>query len=334
MFLVWKMRFEAFAHLKGVEVALSTDNMPKNTLASYLNTLDEKKADEKLKLEWAAANTKLLQYFTLSFNTAELMHKMSATMSTDYPRGTAYGIMELLKEEFHPQDKLSTVEIKTKLAAVSMRERENPTTLFEQIDTIKQLADSNPQGYKLNDDECITQITTRAPDEYSSVLTNTMAAASIAGNPVKSGDLKTVMKAYWRLKYNVIGGAKKGKNRNREVEISLLASGFGGKCYECGDTGHRAVNCPSKKNCNRNGYDKSNNNYNNSNNNNNKWDSIENNTWINNLFTTINRRKLCMSNGSAMAPGGMIHELIGPHGISLRSDELLNGEFDVDSLQR
>ena len=39
-----------------------------------------------------------------------------------------------------------------------------------------------------------------------------------------------------------------------------------------------------------------------------------------------------MSNGSAMAPGGMIHELIGPHGISLRSDELLNGEFDVDSL--
>ena len=88
MFLVWKMRFKAFAYLKGVQAALSTDDMPKNTLASYLNTLDKTKADEKLKLDWAEAKTKLLSYFTLSFNTAELMHKMSATMGADYPMFT------------------------------------------------------------------------------------------------------------------------------------------------------------------------------------------------------------------------------------------------------
>ena len=239
--------------------------MPKNTTPAYLKSLDKTKADEKLKIEWAEANTKLLQYFTLTFNTAELMHKMSATIDKDWPIGSAYEIMELLKEEFHPQDKLSTVEIKTNLAAVSMRERENPTTLFEQIDLIRQLAEGDPQGYKINDDEYIVQIMTSAPDEYSSVLTHAMTS-SAAGGTITSTDLKTVMKAFWRLKYNLIGGAKKGKNRNREGEISLLASGFGGKCYECGDNGHRAVNCPKKKNSN--GYGKSNNNYNNSNNNN------------------------------------------------------------------
>ena len=138
-FPVWKMRFEAFAHLKGVEEALVKDNMPKKTTKAYLELLDENIASQKLRLEWAKANTMLLQYLTLAFNTPELMHKMASTMSKDHPRGTAYEVMELLTEEFQPQDKLSNVEIKTKLAAISMKERENPTTLFEQIYAIKQI---------------------------------------------------------------------------------------------------------------------------------------------------------------------------------------------------
>ena len=45
------------------------------------------------------------------------------------------------------------MEIETNLAAISMKERENPTTLFEQIDVIKQLAASNPKGYKIDDNK-------------------------------------------------------------------------------------------------------------------------------------------------------------------------------------
>ena len=256
-FPVWKMRFEAFAHLKGVEEALVKDNMPTKTTKGYLLLLDEKKPHEKLNLEWAKANTMLLQYLTLAFNTPELMHKMASTMSKEHPRGTAYEVMELLTEEFQPQDKLSNVEIKTKLAAISMKARENPTTLFEQIDAIKQLAAGNPNGYKNDDDEYIAQIMTCAPDEYTSVLTHSMASN---GGTITISEVKNVMKAFWRLKYNLIGVGKKKKD-NREGEISLLASGFGGKCYECGQTGHRAVDCPNKKNRNKNGYGKSNNNY-------------------------------------------------------------------------
>ncbi len=63
-----------------------------------------------------------------------------------------------------------------------------------------------------------------------------------------------------------------------------------------------------------------------------RWMSIDNDTWINNLFAAIKKRKLCMSNGSAMAPGGVLYELIGLHGISNHSDAILDGEFDVDSL--
>ena len=62
------------------------------------------------------------------------------------------------------------------------------------------------------------------------------------------------------------------------------------------------------------------------------WITIENDKWINSLFSAINRKKLCMSNGSAMAPGGLLHNFIGPHGTSEVADEILQGTFDVDQL--
>ena len=62
------------------------------------------------------------------------------------------------------------------------------------------------------------------------------------------------------------------------------------------------------------------------------WVSIDNDKWINDLFRSINRRKLSMSNGSAMAPGGIIGDIIGPHGTSSGADEILDGSYDVDQL--
>ena len=123
-FLVWKMRMEAFTNLKGVKAALSKGNMPTKITKAYLDILKESNAGKKLESEWAKANTMLLQYLTLAFDTLELMHKMATAMSKDFPRGTTCGVMELLTEEFQPQDKLSNVEIKMKLAAISMKERE------------------------------------------------------------------------------------------------------------------------------------------------------------------------------------------------------------------
>ena len=62
------------------------------------------------------------------------------------------------------------------------------------------------------------------------------------------------------------------------------------------------------------------------------WITIDNDKWINSLFSAINRRKLCMSNGSAMAPGGILHNIIGPHGTSEAADEILKGSFDIEQL--
>jgi hypothetical protein len=56
--------------------------------------------------------------------------------------------------------------------------------------------------------------------------------------------LEETMKEYWRQ----IKGSKADKDCNKEMQLS----GFGGLCYHCKQTGHKAHDCP-KKTLNGNG---------------------------------------------------------------------------------
>ena len=63
------------------------------------------------------------------------------------------------------------------------------------------------------------------------------------------------------------------------------------------------------------------------------WEPIENDKIINQLFCTLNKKKLCMALGSDFAPGGLLHSLVGEDGCSVIADTLLDGTFDRSSLR-
>lgn len=63
------------------------------------------------------------------------------------------------------------------------------------------------------------------------------------------------------------------------------------------------------------------------------WDEINNDKWINDLFSAIHQWKLCMSNGLPMAPGGINHDIIEPQGTSTNADRILKGTFNVEEIQ-
>ena len=54
---------------------------------------------------------------------------------------------------------------------------------------------------------------------------------------------------------------------------------------------------------------------------------------INDLFLTLNRKKLLMSEGSDFASGGLLNRLVGNDGCSETADAILEGTFDVDYLK-
>ena len=63
------------------------------------------------------------------------------------------------------------------------------------------------------------------------------------------------------------------------------------------------------------------------------WREIDDDEIINKLFVHLNRRKLLMSEGRDLAPGGVLNTLVGPDGCSDIADSILNGHFDAEVLR-
>lgn len=81
-----------------------------------------------------------------------------------------------------------------------------------------------------------------APNDRMTVVERTRKLNSLKmqenENPAKLDDLESAMRIQWRIE-NPNGSSEK------KTEFSLSA--FGGKCYHCGETGHKANKCPNKK---------------------------------------------------------------------------------------
>ena len=63
------------------------------------------------------------------------------------------------------------------------------------------------------------------------------------------------------------------------------------------------------------------------------WKEIDDDRMINELFLTLNEKKLLLSQGSDFAPGGLLHGLVGDDGCSETADKILDGSFDATILQ-
>ena len=63
------------------------------------------------------------------------------------------------------------------------------------------------------------------------------------------------------------------------------------------------------------------------------WSTLTEDKIINNLFRTLNLKKLTMALGSDFAPGGVLYNLVGENGCSNIADTMLDGTFDRSSLR-
>jgi len=91
---------------------------------------DEEKAARK-------RNALAMYNFTLAFSTEGLMGIIFKARTTLYPNGKAYKVVEMLFAKYKPSDTISRVEMRTKLAQVSMKKNEDPTAMFERISLIE-----------------------------------------------------------------------------------------------------------------------------------------------------------------------------------------------------
>jgi hypothetical protein len=213
-FQVWWIRFMAFATVGKFIKALKNDtNMP--------TTMNR--------------NAIAISNLTLAFSTEAMMGLVYKAMTTSFPSGLAYMVVEALFKKFRPQDTITRVELRQMLNSIKMKKGSDPASLFEQISSVENRFNIGTRG-RIDQDDLIAVVLDAAPQEYQALLTGEQRRRATL---LTIEDLEMVMNQYWRQTN------KEREQNDEESEVTLAI--FEGFCYNCKEKGHKSPQCPNKK---------------------------------------------------------------------------------------
>ena len=228
----WWIRFQSYARVKMFATALvKSSRLPDKE--EDMELLSPK--TDKDKLSAGRRNILAMAHLTMALQSEALLYIIGSACSDKWPSGLAYVVVEKLKEEYNPSDRVAGVEMKRKLNNVSMSDFDKPQRLFEQLKAIQNQYKDIACGLRIED--MILAVFEKAPKEYSASL---MMVEREKGNALTLKDLEDAMKSYYRVKY---GDQRK---ESKQGEVSLSA--FQGTCYTCQKKGHKSNQCPMKNN--------------------------------------------------------------------------------------
>jgi gag-polypeptide of LTR copia-type len=112
-------------------------------------------------------------------------------------------VANALNKKYAPKDRISRVEMKRQLTAVSMSKKEDPHKMFEEFHRLSNLF--NDGNVKISDEDLMAQVFLAAPDHYQSVLNSESRSR---GNNLSLTDLEEAMTQLWKATYGKGGGHK------------------------------------------------------------------------------------------------------------------------------
>ncbi|MGH7955290.1 MAG: hypothetical protein ACREOZ_04950, partial [Gloeomargaritales cyanobacterium] len=231
----WSIRWDAFAEVEQFEEALVKGGDPKMPTSST-EIIDETNSVGKAAMKAKKQNRKAVAYYTLAFKNIRLLALVNKSKTTEWPGGLAWKIKEALTKKYRPNDIVAQAELRQRMNAVSMKKTEDPATLFEQLSEIEAIYNTVTQ--QITEVEMIAVILSAAPKEYHSILT---AEQRYRGVNLTLDHLEEAMNDLWRQ-----GSGKQRSRADDDEDNELALVNFGGKCFKCGKTGHKAAQCDNK----------------------------------------------------------------------------------------
>lgn len=238
----WVTQFLAYAKLKRFKQALmkgGEQDLPGKEDAS----IDISNATGMKQQAAVIRNDMAMATLTIALTSEGALGMVYKAQDEDWPSGKAHKVMEALAEEFQPKDRISRVEMRTKLSKIKLSKDDNPRKLFEQLATVENMYNSTSQ--KIDQDDLIAVVLEKAPKMYASVLTTEQR---IQGANLKLSDFSKAMNEQWRISGAGIDEDDDDEEKNGEVALA----GFNGNCHICGEYGHRKFECPNKGKVNNN----------------------------------------------------------------------------------
>jgi gag-polypeptide of LTR copia-type/Zinc knuckle len=231
-FQLWWVRFMAYATVFKFIKALTIGGESILTGVRQDKVIPDMDTDKNAKEAAQSHSALAMASLTMAFTSDVTMGLVYKAMTTDWPSGLAHMVVEALFKKYQPQDTITRVELRLMLNGVKMKKGSNPATIFEQLSTIKNRY--NTMTRRLDDEDKIAVVLSAAPDEYQAMLMNEQWRL---GANITTEDLAEVMNQYWRQ----VTAKEGGPNESDDTELTLLT--FSGKCYNCGEEGHKSNEC-------------------------------------------------------------------------------------------
>jgi hypothetical protein len=234
-FPMWWTRFEAYATVHKFEGAIMMTGPEPDMPSKASDVIDESTDDGKKKAAAKKRNAIAIASLSMAFTTEAMMRLIYKSKSTDWPGGLAHQVVKSLFKKFRPIDTVTKVELQQALGEVSMKQKEDPAVIFEQIGSIENRYSDGTTT--ISNEELMAVVLNAAPKEYKSVLTTEQR---IKGNALTLDDLESAMTQLYRQMY-----PREGTNGRNDMDSEIALSAFNGICFKCNKRGHKASDCTS-----------------------------------------------------------------------------------------
>jgi hypothetical protein len=176
------------------EKAIRVNGPDSDLPTSDSEVIDESTNDRKKKSGMKNRNAIVMAHLSMALTKQATMQLIYKVKSQAWPGGLAHEVVKGLFKKYRPIDMMTLVELLQALGKLSMKQKDDPAVIFEQIGSIE---NRYMDGMRMiPDEELIAVVLSTTPEEYTPIL---MTEHRIRGNALSLEDLELAMTIHYTV---------------------------------------------------------------------------------------------------------------------------------------
>ena len=239
-YMAWRARLVSLAQIKGWANALTADENLPATYIDWQVAAGDTPAETLLIKAALKSNASAMAYMNHMLENERARSCIEVACTDAYPDGLAHLLVTGLDQKFMPKGGYKMSGLREQMRKLKFKSKDDPNDFFEKLAGIKNLAKKLKEKDTISKDELVSQVIAKTPERY---MANVKKVIDDKGDAITIDDLETEILDMYEL--SNIGSGADSDESGEETETAM--TNFPGKCYNCGEEGHRANVCPKKK---------------------------------------------------------------------------------------